>query len=111
MRAVSSVYDFGLCSPEPDLPPDEYDLHSLQDTTILFRTSIGDQECDVQLIFHPFRRTCNLTYHEYEVRCFLPRGTPRDAVCKRSVVKAAQRIYEMCFSKKAGYKLDVLESE
>ena len=96
---------------ETDLPPIQYDLHNSQDTTIHFKTRLGDKECSVRFIFHPFRRKCNLTYHEYELCCSLPHDILEETICKQSIVKVAQRLYEICFSKTAGYKLDVLESE
>lgn len=109
----TSKFEFGACSIQtlPCMSPDQYTLHDSQDSVIQFRTTVDYMPCEVSLIFQPFRRRCNLTYHEYEIYCLIPHDTPNEALCRRSIIEIAQRLYEIHFSKNAGYKLELLETE
>lgn len=106
-----SRYDFGLVHSTEALScissPRQKTLHHSLDTTLHFTTIVNDKECTVYFIFRPFRRECNLTYHEYEIQCWIPVGT----VDKQPIIEIAQRLYEVYFSQNAGYKLQLLRSE
>jgi hypothetical protein len=106
-------FDFGLCSTEilPLTSSTQHTLHPSQDTVIHFTTIVNDKECKVRFIFHPFRRQCNLTYHEYEIHCLILLGASETTVPRRPIIEVALRLYEIYFFKNAGYKLDLLESE
>jgi len=106
-------FDFGLCSTEtlPLTSSTQHTLHPSQDTIIHFTTIVIDKEYKVRFIFRPFRRQCNLTYHEYEIHCLIPFGASETTVPKRSIIEVAQRLYLIYFFKNTGYKLDLLESE
>ena len=109
----SSDGDFGCCSTEtlPHTSTIQHELNISEDTTIIFTTIVNKGEYGVRFVFHPFRRLCNITYHEYEIQCSVPSSTSEKTVCKRSIINVAQRLYELYFFKNAGYKLDLLESE
>ncbi|KAH8797817.1 hypothetical protein F5884DRAFT_147134 [Xylogone sp. PMI_703] len=50
----------------------QYSLHPTEETSINFTTTIDDECYKVRFVFKPFRRKCNLTYHEYEIHCSTP---------------------------------------
>jgi len=110
---LDQSFDFGLCSTETlssISSSQQYTFHLSLNTTIHFTTIVNGKECTVRFTFHPFRRYCNLTYHEYDIQCSIPFGIS-DTLCKRSIVEVAQRIYERYFFQNARYKLALLESE
>jgi hypothetical protein len=104
---------FGCYSIEtlPHTPALQYTLHLSRDTVIHFTTIVNGKECKARFIFHPFRRDCNITYHEYKIQCSIPSGVSETAAYKRLVIEVAQRIYEVHFSTNAKYTLALLESE
>ncbi len=106
--AASVQYDFDICPKNA-----QYHLDETQKTIIRFLITVIDILCTVHLIFSPFRRSCNLTYHEYEVDCLVPSDAAREVVSqsKHSIILEAQRLYDVCFSANAGYKLVILEPE
>ena len=114
LESCSRRFEFGACSLQtlPQLQStDQKTLHSSQATLIHFTTTVDDTLCDVSFTFTPFRRLCNLTYHEYEIHCSIPHGTPHGGLRRRSIIDIAQRLYEIYFSKNAGYRLELLETE
>jgi hypothetical protein len=113
MIAGGSDFKFGLCSTEtlPRTSPTQHAFHQSLDTTIGFTTIIDNKECIVRFIFHPFRRHCNITYHEYEIQCTIPFSMSEKTVCRGSIIQVAQRLYDIHFFQNAGYKLALLESE
>ena len=114
MTLDHSNFHFGLCSTEilsgTSLNP-QNSLHLTLDTTINFTTIVNDVQCTIRFVFRPFRRDCNLTYHEYEIQCSIPSGKSETTVCKQSIIEVAQQLYEQYFFKNAGYRLALLESE
>jgi len=106
------VFDFGACSMATlgHASKDQCILHASKDTVIRFSIS-SQQLCEVDLVFHPFRRDCNLTYHEYKIICAFPLGTPKDTSYKSSIIGIAHRLYENHFIQNAGFKLQLLEEE
>ena len=111
--ATMLEFQFGHCSIQTlsNASPGEYILHQSQYTTIYFTTALGDKWCDICFIFKPFRRACNLVYHEYEIHCLIPHGTPEETICKRLIIAVAQKVYDDYFLKNAGYKVALLETE
>jgi hypothetical protein len=101
-------YNFDVCSEDA-----QYPLHHHTDTAIRFSTTVNDIPCTVCLVFKPFRRRCNLTYHEYEISCLIPHGASVEDVSqsKLSIAAGAQRLYDKCFFTNAGYKLAILQNE
>jgi len=101
-------YDFDICTEDA-----QYPLHKTHGTIIRFSITVTGILCVVRLVFSPFRRSCNLTYHEYEIVCLVPSDACREVVSrsKPSIIVAAQQLYDKCFSANAGYKLEILETE
>jgi hypothetical protein len=107
MTANPIEYNFDICSEDA-----QYTLHDKNETTVQFSIILNQVPCTVCLIFTPFRRpSCNLIYHEYEIRCTIPLGAPLEAVSrsKHLIVAEVQRLYTKCFAK-PGHKL-VLQTE
>jgi hypothetical protein len=99
--------NFGLCSVQTlqNTPVIQYSLDPSRDTIILFTTLVDNTQCDVRFTWHPFRRTCGITYHEYELYC-----SP-DVSSKSSIIEVAQLIYERHFFKNAGYRFALSDTE
>lgn len=114
LENYSRTFEFGACSLQT-LPRLQYanqkTLHSSQTTLIHFTTTVDDTPCDVSFTFTPFRFLCNLTYYKYEIHCLIPHSTPHERLRRRSIIDIAQRLYEIHFSKSAGYRLELLETK
>jgi hypothetical protein len=110
-REANTVINFGCCSVETltHIPATQYSLHPVQDTIIHFTTIVNGRACEVLFIFHPFRRACNIIYHEYEIKCSIPCGMPEEGAYKHSIIEVAQQIYEIYFLKNARYNLALLD--
>ncbi|KUJ13174.1 uncharacterized protein LY89DRAFT_784933 [Mollisia scopiformis] len=104
-------HDLGLCT-EAALPVStiQYTLGD-EEVVVRFSTIVHQTECEVRLIFHPFRRRCNITYHEYSLHCRVPFSLSQVPVHRSPIIKIAQGIYDKFFRDNAGYKFSLLAKE
>jgi len=87
----SNEFDFGVCSMEilQHTTTSQHVFHLSRDTLIKFTIIINGHPCIVQFIWHPFRRICNLTYHEYKICCSAPLSVFDGLLWKQSIIEVA----------------------